>query len=67
LKLNLFGNDFEKAIVLATANDREVPDSEEVNAIAEVAFTLENFNIVFKKVWERCDQKPKDWKVVYKV
>jgi hypothetical protein len=67
ISYNFSLSELEKTILLVTANDREVPDSEKVNAIAQATYQFDCYDIIMKMIWERLDQKPKNWKIVYKV
>lgn len=59
--------DLEKDIILITSNDRDIPETSKLNLVAEATHKKEDGDVVMKKVWDRIAQKPKDWKIVFKV
>lgn len=61
------GSEYEKKVINATTDDREIVDSELLRDIADATNDYSQYNIIMGKIWERIDQKPHEWKIVYKV
>ena len=66
-KLPVFGSEWERKILIATSNDREIPDSQDLIDIADATLDPAHYQEIMDKLWSRIDQKPKDWKIIYKV
>ena len=66
-KLPVFGSEWERKILIATSNDREIPDSQDLIDIADATLDPAHFQEIMDKLWNRINQKPKDWKIIYKV
>lgn len=65
--LPVFGTEWERKVLLATSNDREIPDSDDLLNIADATLDPAHYREIMDKLWERLNQKPKDWKIAFKV
>lgn len=65
--LGLFGTEWEKKVVEVTKDDRDVVDSSVLREIADATQDYNLYNEIMTKLFERIDQPPKQWKIVYKV
>lgn len=65
--LPVFGTEIERKIRFVTSNDRDVVDTSLLNEIADETHKRDFYDEIMQLVWERLDQKSKDWKIVYKV
>ncbi|KAA6385000.1 MAG: hypothetical protein EZS28_019472 [Streblomastix strix] len=64
--LPVFGTEIERKIRFVTSNDRDVVDTSLLNEIADETHKRDFYDEIMQLVWERLDQKSKDWKIVYK-
>ena len=57
----------ERKIKQVTSNSAEIADSAVLNEIADATNDVEQYEEIMTITWERLDQKPKDWRIIYKV
>lgn len=65
--LSIFGTEWERKVKEVTSNTNEIADSNIMNQIAEATNHYSSYGEIMTAVWDRLDQKPKDWRIIYKV
>lgn len=65
--INILGSEYERKVKEVTLDTEEMPDSSILSEIAYATNSSDHYDEIMTVIWERLDQRAKEWRIIYKV